>query len=127
MTKRGDTNFLRRHFLIGASAGLAGALLLFAGVGASRAGGGGGGGEGGDPRANTTVLTPEARAKLKKLKDLMKKLESDIKRGKRGPMTDVEKKYFMRLLELWAQYKNAPEFQDALWAVWDAAGAAGPR
>ncbi len=128
MINANGTNILRRHFLIGAPAGLAGALLLFAGVGASRADcGGGGGSEGGDPRSNTNPLTPEARAKLKKLRDLMKKLEDDIKRGKKRPLSDTERKYYLSLLGMWDQYKNSSEFQDALWAVWGANNAAGPR
>ncbi len=126
MTKTYEMNVLRRHFLIGAVAGLCGAMVMLGDVRASRAGGGGGGGsEGGNPRS--ALLTPEARTKLKKLRDTMKKLEDDIKRGKKRPLTHDEKMYFMGLLEMWAQYKETPEFQDALWAVYDAGNATGPR
>jgi hypothetical protein len=76
MTKTNDMNVPRRRFLIGATAGLAGVLLLLADGGVARAGGGGGGGaEGGDPRIATKPLTPEARTKLRKLRDLAKKAD----------------------------------------------------
>ena len=128
MTKPDDINILRRHFLIGAIGGLAGVILLLADARAARAGGGGGGGaEPGDRRATTKPLTPEARTKLRKLRDLAKKTEADVKRGKRSPLTSNEKMILLGVLEQWAPYKETPEFQDALWAVWDANNATGPR
>jgi hypothetical protein len=124
MSKICDATVLRRQFLIGTAVGLAGVLLMVADGGSARAGGGGGG-EGGNPR--DVPLTAEARTKLKKLRDLMKKLEDNIKRGKARPLSDAEKRYYMGLLDIWAKYKESPEFQDALWAVYDAINATGPR
>jgi hypothetical protein len=123
MKKIFDESVTRRSALISMTAGLAGAIAAVSEIGTSHADcGGGGGSEGGDPRvitAPTPKMTNEVRGKLKKIRDITKKAASEIKAGKRKPLTEAEKKYFMDLLGIYDKYKNTQEFQDALWAVFD--------
>lgn len=116
-----------------ATVALAGAMLASAGVGGAYAGCGGGGGGGGrpapvaQPQPPPTAISKEASAKLRKLRDMGQRLESEIKRGARAPLSEGEKSAMLTVLDAWSNYKGTTEYAEAWNAVVGAETATGSR
>jgi transcriptional antiterminator len=79
------------------------------------------------PQPPPKAMPKEVRDKLRKLRDLAERRESDIKHGAEPPLPEIEKSAMLLVLDSYKDYKDTPEYAQAWNAVVGAELAAGPH